>query len=232
MFLLLSARPTLTRHALLAAISSLLLLPACRNHSDDEPKTVTARGVATKIDLQTREVAMNITLERTGEQTEVKGNIAPEAEVFVNGVKREIADIRVGDEIAVECLRVGEGDDRRYVVQRVEVTRPQGWKTTTTQSDVEAPASPPRQEALAAPENPDVQVQRETLTNDIYAEIRRRMEEALAARAALLDAGRPADDPEILKHEGVIRRARHFLMDRGENLPPVEPPLSDKSSAS
>ena len=59
----------------------------------------------------------------------------------------------------------------------------------------------------------------------IYARIRIEMEESIARRAQLLEAGKPLSDPEIRTLEGVIMRARDLLLEVGEVVEPLDPPI-------
>ncbi len=239
----------------LLATGAMLASAGCRDESKQRRKVVARKGVAAGIDLANNRVSMKIRLEKTGEEIEYDGQITPETEVWINGVRKGLADVVPGDEIEVEAYRSGEGLDQKFVVTRVAVTRPQDWKSTQPPGTTRPAAPPDRAEALASPvpalprpattqpvrtaESPppsapapeDVQRQRERLMTEIYTNIRERMDQALDARAELLRAGRPQTDPEVQNYERVIRRARNLLIEIGENVTPVDPPLLDEVPA-
>jgi len=71
------------------------------------------------------------------------------------------------------------------------------------------------------------EAERTQATDMIYVQVRIRMEEALIARAALLKAGKAPSDPEVKRHEDIIKMARELLLAAGEMVADVEPPLSE-----
>jgi hypothetical protein len=211
------------------ATGAMLASAGCRDESKQRRKVVARKGVAAGIDLANNRVSMKIRLEKTGEEIEYDGQITPETEVWINGVRKGLADVIPGDEIEVEAYRSGEGLDQKFVVTRVAVTRPQDWKSTQPPPETTQPAR--TAETAPAPTPEDVQRQRERLMAEIYTNIRERMDQALDARAELLRAGRPQTDPEVQNYERVIHRARNLLIEIGENVDPVEPPLLDEAPA-
>jgi hypothetical protein len=60
----------------------------------------------------------------------------------------------------------------------------------------------------------------------IYATIRVKMEEMVAERARLLKTGRPANDWEVQQLERSILRARQLLVENGEIVGEIEPPIT------
>lgn len=225
-----------------------LLLAGCRSESKKKPKPITAKGVAKLIDLPNNRVSMETTSERTGKKLDVEGSVSPDTEVWINGRKSALTDVAPGDQIEAECLRIDDGTNQKFVVSRINVTRPQGWRSTQATPapamPVEAGATPPpaspvssakpapvRADETAPANAADLEARREQKTLEIYAEIRKRMDAAIAARAELLAQGTPATDPRIVQHETVIRKARDLLMERGENLDPVVPPLPEDAPA-
>jgi len=59
----------------------------------------------------------------------------------------------------------------------------------------------------------------------IYAMIRVKMEEALLKRADLLERGREPYDPAVRQLEGSIMKARDLLIEAGELVEDIEPPI-------
>lgn len=61
--------------------------------------------------------------------------------------------------------------------------------------------------------------------NMIYATIRIKMEEMIDQRAGLLKSGKAPSDVEVRSLEGSIMRARDLLMEAGEIVEDVQPPI-------
>lgn len=59
----------------------------------------------------------------------------------------------------------------------------------------------------------------------IYATIRIRMEEMIEQRAQLLKNGKSPSDPEVRQLEGSIMRARTLLIENGEMVGEINPPI-------
>ncbi|MFO0973447.1 MAG: hypothetical protein U1A27_08430 [Phycisphaerae bacterium] len=246
----------------------------CKNESPKHEKPGSAKGLVTKIDLVGKRVQMQTTLEKSGKETSVEGTFGPETEVWINGIRKHVEDVNVGDEVRVEYTRGGGSE---YVVQKVEVTRssaPAQWKRTNLPQPAEAPVAPvgssttrpkltigseptlagdrvvttatatdheqvmPASHGTTPPASASTQqaatppaISQEALraqkTAEIYTLIRERMNESVAERAKLLKAGKTPADIEVAKHETVIRNARKLLMQIGESLDPVVPPLTD-----
>ncbi len=72
----------------------------------------------------------------------------------------------------------------------------------------------------------DVDQRRQHYANVIYATIRIRMEEAIQRRATLLDQGTNSTDPKVRNLENQIQKARQLLMENGETVDPVYPPIN------
>lgn len=243
------------------ALVAALLLAGCRSQSKERRRTGSAKGTVTKIDLPNNNVSMKILSQKTGKELEVAGILTAETEVWVNGVRKGPTDVEVNDEIRVEYERTGDELEQKFVVKKVEVTRAEGWKSTrppaaqpppnaslampgATKADLlEADRRTQIAEGGAPPDTPpaiplttstspaDRAAQEQQITDIIYVEIRRRLDLAIGERAALLKAGKPADDPEVVNRENIIRKARSLLMERGENVEPVTPPLPEDAPA-
>jgi hypothetical protein len=234
--------------ALVITLVAAGLIAGCRSEGRKREKARSAKGTVTRIDLPGNRVSMKVVVERTGKEMEVDGSITPDTEVWINGAKKQPSDVEVGDEIRVAYVRTGDETAQQFIVQRVEVSRPEGWKSTRPPApttavargrkglirDVDPPGtievpllSSSTQRALSKVVNAQDPARAEAITGEIYAEIRRRMDAAVAERIEMLKAGKPVDDPQIRQREEVIRRARKLLMERGENLEPVDPPLPE-----
>lgn len=235
----------------------------CTDKSANAPRGKTRPGVVTKIDLQTRNVAMKIKTEEGIEQ-EHSGTISDETEILINGRGAKLADVVVGDKVDV-TVQKSKTEDGKFDIKKVEVTRSSDsdWKTTNTATqpaltpnppvtpptvtptptpppaNTNTPPTTPRAQADPTTPNPvpdegmassDQEAQKQDLTDLIYAQIRVRMEEALARRSSLLKNGTPQSDPQVAEFERQIIRARSFLSERGELLDDVAPPLAGISA--
>ena len=235
-------------NVVLAVLVSALLVAGCQSEGKSRKKPGSAKGFVTKTDLANNKVSMKVKKERDGSEVEITGSLTPETEVFINGLKRTPAEVELNDEIRVEYERTGDGVEMQFTVLRVDVSRPVGWKSTRTEPEIkvlppqpEAPtkadrtfiapptaaSTPPT--AISPPQQPAAvnAPKAEEMTNQIYAEIRKRLDEAVAQRADMLKQGKPANDPEVQHREGIIRKARTLLMERGENVEPIVPPLPE-----
>lgn len=70
---------------------------------------------------------------------------------------------------------------------------------------------------------------REQAANMIYAQIRLRMEEFITERKKLLGEGKTRDDARVQQLEGSILKARELLMEAGEMVEEVDPPITPRS---
>ncbi len=59
----------------------------------------------------------------------------------------------------------------------------------------------------------------------IYAQIRIKMEEMIEQRARLLREGKNPSDVEVRQLEGSIMKARELLVENGEIVEEVDPPI-------
>lgn len=81
------------------------------------------------------------------------------------------------------------------------------------------------QQPAPAPNRSSVEDRRQATTDALYAQIRVEMEKAILQRKALLDGGRAPSDVEIRNLEGKILKARSLLMEVGEEVEDVDPPI-------
>lgn len=70
---------------------------------------------------------------------------------------------------------------------------------------------------------------REQAANMIYAQIRLRMEEFISERKKLLSEGKTRDDARVQQLEGSILKARELLMEAGEMVEDVDPPITPRN---
>jgi len=223
-------------------------LAGCSENSDKGRKVQRVEGVAKEINPEKNLFSMTFKDDK-GVDRELSGSVPATADVIINGKAQSIKDVRPGDKVVVYGHKEGSseaGGEQKLVATRVEVTRPKDsdWKTpgnaaatppagdippapAQTPSAAEAPAKPvsPPPAQPAGETDEDL---REKTTGAIYAQIRIKMEEAIAERAKLLKEGRPASDPEIRRLEGVIMNARRLLTEAGEIVGEVDPPIVEQ----
>lgn len=109
--------------------------------------------------------------------------------------------------------------------QQAQTTPPEKQPETQDQPPtvIRAQSEPPTQTGDAPPLTKEEQRQ---LVNDaIYAQIRLQMEQAIAERKQLLDGGTPPSDEKVRHLEGKIMKARELLIENGEFVDDVEPPI-------
>ncbi len=92
------------------------------------------------------------------------------------------------------------------------------------------PASPQEVAEDMPPIGDDPRQLREHYSNVIYATIRIRMEEAIQRRAKLFKQGESPKSEEIVNLERQILKARSLLVENGENVQPVYPPISQRTT--
>jgi hypothetical protein len=96
------------------------------------------------------------------------------------------------------------------------------------------PPIPAVQKASEPPKNPpdanaaNADKTRAETTDRIYAEIRARMEDMIGQRARMLKEGKTSSDPEVMKIESSILKARELLIQAGEVVADVQPPITLK----
>ncbi len=240
-------------------LAALALAGGCKSEAKVPRKPGSAKGTVTEVDLVNNRFKMRLEQPKSGKEVDAEGSIVPETEVWINGVRKAPADVELNDRVRVEYVRTGDELEQKFNVLRVEVDRPTNWKSTKAatpaageqapklvpltgmkDSDVglvpATPAATATTQPAAAPPPPAVQnpaereAQAAKLTLDIYAEIRRRYADAVKERAEMIAAGTPATDPKIVERERIIRRARDLLIEHGDNLDPIEPPLPDEAA--
>lgn len=106
-------------------------------------------------------------------------------------------------------------------VQPVVASNPPPSPALAHQTTAVSTQSPPP----ASTSPPPVEDQRQHAENLIYATIRIKMEEAIAERKKLLDAGSSPSDERVRQLEGTIMRARDLLTENGEVVDDVDPPI-------
>lgn len=97
---------------------------------------------------------------------------------------------------------------------RLEPITPSPAQTTSTQEPVVASTDEEKREQAA---------------NMIYAQIRLRMEEFIAERKKLMSEGKTRDDGRVQQLEGSILKARELLMEAGEMVEDIDPPITPRS---
>lgn len=72
------------------------------------------------------------------------------------------------------------------------------------------------------------EVDRQAILDALYAQIRLQMEQAIAERKELLSSGTPASDERVRALEGRIMKARGYLIENGEFVEDVDPPIVER----
>lgn len=232
----------LSNRAVVAAVVVLATgLAGCSEGGKKRQNVQRLEGVARVIDLEKNFVSMTVKDDKGNEHI-VEGTIREDTVVSINGRSHKLEDIRPGDTVRVYGYREGEGDLTKLVATRVEVDRPRDadWKSTATPVAESKDVAEPKVEPVASKEIAQPQATETTAVQDeelkqqtadiIYAQIRIRMEEAIAQRAALLKAGRPRSDLDVREKEGIIMRARDLLLGAGEVVEDLDPPIVEDAT--
>jgi len=99
----------------------------------------TFEGRVLEIDLAKKRVRVEI--ERDGRTNTAWGQFDDKTEIVINGRAATPADVQVGDNVKVIWYKQGEGEDRRLMASKVEITRTGEWVTTSVPATT-APGSP------------------------------------------------------------------------------------------
>lgn len=113
------------------------LLNGCGKDSDrPEYREVSGRIVA--IDRESEEVSMSYFNKKRGETRTLKGRLAPEAEILIDGATARLEDLRVDDRVRVTGRVEDHNGEPRVVATRVRVMRqeqPEDEDETTTRPE-------------------------------------------------------------------------------------------------
>ncbi|HWL93175.1 MAG TPA: hypothetical protein VNT79_06545, partial [Phycisphaerae bacterium] len=93
----------------------------------------------------------------------------------------------------------------------------------------QAAVTPPPVTPEPAPADDGRENQRQAVVDAIYAQIRLQMEQAIVERKQMLDAGTPASDEKVRELEGKIMKARDLLIENGEEVEEVDPPIVQRT---
>lgn len=208
---------------------SVCVIAGCSSKSSQQRKIRKKEGIAQKIDVENRMVSM-IWTDDKGEDHPIDGTFTDDTVVEINGRSQEIKDIRPGDKVVVYGYSEGKGDEKKLIATRVVVTRPKEADWKTTGADPAKAETPAGQSRLSIPPIGTVSAdskdtRRQDAEDLIYANIRVRMDKMIQKRKELLASGRAPSDVEIRKLEGSIIRARDLLLENGESVEPVDPPI-------
>lgn len=119
-------------------------LTGCSDDEDKAPKQKKVTGVAKTVDLKNSDFSMLYRTDK-GEEIELRGEVRPDTEVWINGRAHKLADVRVGDSVTVFGYRDKSSDEVKLVATRIEVDRPESldWKKPEEKADDAAAAPAP-----------------------------------------------------------------------------------------
>ncbi len=92
-------------------------------------------------------------------------------------------------------------------------------------------AATPADSGAAHPLSDSAAPQKAQAEGMIYATVRAKMEELIAERAAMIQAGRSPSDPTVRQFDEAILRARDMLVQRGEQVPEIIPPIAGATAS-
>lgn len=59
------------------------------------------------------------------QEIKLPGKLDPNVEIMINGVIATVDDVRIDDQVRVEAKEIKRGEEREFIVTKVEVTRPE-----------------------------------------------------------------------------------------------------------
>lgn len=80
-------------------------------------------GEVASIDKASGEVSMSYFSEKHRKNVEIRGRLAPEAEIFIDGVTARLDDVRIGDRVKVLGRVEKREGERNLVALKVEIDR-------------------------------------------------------------------------------------------------------------
>lgn len=110
--------------ALSLGISALLLIGGGCGKKSEEPKHRNIEGKVTSIDTATDEVRMLWYNPKEKQEMEIKGTLAPEAEILINGRTAKLEDVQIDDAVSVTGRIEKHDGERKLVAVKVHITRP------------------------------------------------------------------------------------------------------------
>ncbi len=94
----------------------------CRDRSD-APKARVLKGRVTQIDTASGVVTGSFWNEKQQDYMELKGKLAPDAEIMIDGRTATLDAVRIDDPVEVTGWEEKQGTERRLIASRVEVNR-------------------------------------------------------------------------------------------------------------
>lgn len=230
--------PGLIRTTLGSAI--LLGVVGCKPSEPQAHPTQKKEGKITRIDAAANRVAMQLRDPKDATRfldREIEGSLTAKTEIFINGRRSRLEDIKVGDSVSALGHMEGTKENPSIVAEEIQIER-----LTESFVDVKKPADPaPSQPAPIKPDAAPAEVVTTTLTPnppaqppatdtpatnaqvvpaqpnkslskiELYHEFIKAFElrraELQVERDKLLAEGRPLDDPEVQKLENSINKA-------------------------
>ena len=112
-----------SRPSLLIVLSGLLLATGSCRERDETPKYRKLTGRVTAINLSTGEVEMTTYIAKQKKEIPLKGKLAPDAEILINGSTARLEDVHTDDQVSVEGRLEKHGGEPQLVATKVSVTR-------------------------------------------------------------------------------------------------------------
>lgn len=107
----------------LAALSLTVMAGGCRSESD-APKAKTLEGRVIKVDVESGIVTGRFFLEKQGQEIELSGKLAPDAEILINGETATLKQVQPDDRVVVIGWQEKRDNEQKLIAKRVEITRP------------------------------------------------------------------------------------------------------------
>jgi len=194
---------------LVLASVATLLSGGCKSSEPDTPQTKKKDGVITRVDAPNKRLAMKIRDPKDSTRIldrEIEGTITPKTEIFINGRRATIEEVKVNDSVQATGHLQGSQDAPEIVAEELRIERlDEGF----VEVKHDTPASQPGAEPSGDP-NANSAAKQQTkadLFRQLVDAFQIRKAELIEDRLKLVNEGKPADDPEVLKLDNMINKA-------------------------
>jgi hypothetical protein len=135
-------RQTLVATALVLATLGVLAAAGCKQDAPKPKYLEPIEGIARDINTETGEVSMESQNADTGLTVVKRGLVNDKTGVTINGRVARVEDIRKGERVRVTGYQLGSGDDKRFIVTQISVSRPEEWTEVAPAATAPAGSEP------------------------------------------------------------------------------------------
>jgi len=113
-----------TRFGIIAWFMAISLSLVGCGKKEEKPKYREVPGTVASINLETDEVSMWYFHPKQQKKIELKGRLAPDAEILINGTIAQLKDLHIDDKVKVVGRVENHGSQKVLIATQVQVTRP------------------------------------------------------------------------------------------------------------